>query len=110
MKYVSCIVLLLSCGFCFACPVITLQVGPFFSTTFITKYWQDFALEIQNQLECKVNIQASSSYEQYLDTLTQKKGDIFITPNHYVYALQTKGLTPTLKSDDGAQIYILSRH
>ncbi len=110
MKLAYCVLLLCYSQLCSACPAITFQVGPFFSTTFIAKYWQNFALSIEDELGCTVNIQASSSYEHFLDILAKPQGDIFITPTHYVYALQSKNLTAILKSENTAQIYLLSRH
>ncbi len=88
---------------------ITLQVGPFFSTTFIHKYWQGFATDLSEQTGCAVHIRSSSSYERYLDTLLAREGELFIVPNLYVQALSHKGLKPALVSSRSQQIYILSR-
>ena len=88
---------------------IRLQVGPFFSTTFIHKYWQGFASDLSEQTGCNVNIRSSSSYEQYLDTLLARDGDVFVVPDLYIQALSRKGLKPALASSRSEQIYILSR-
>ncbi len=88
---------------------ITFQVGPFFSTTFIHKFWQGFASELSEQTGCRVHIRSSSSYEQYLDTLLKREGDVFVAPSLYVQALAHKGLKPALVSSRSEQIYILSR-
>jgi len=95
----------------YACETpLVFQVGPFFSTTFIIKYWREFANEVARRSQCKVEIVSSSSYEQYLDTLVTQNGDMFIVPNHYVKAFTQRGLIPTLISSKNAQVYVLSRH
>lgn len=111
MKLLSIVILLIYAQSSFPCKQpITLQVGPFFSTTFIQKYWMDFALEVEIQMNCQVKVLASSSYEQYLDTLLEHQGDIFLVPNHYVNSLISKGLLPVIRSTDSAQAYIISSH
>ena len=110
MQKLSLALILCCAQFSHACETpLTFQVGPFFSTTFIVKYWREFASEVAIQSDCKVVIASSSSYEQYLDTLVARDGDMFIVPNHYVKALTKRGLTPTLISSKNAQAYILSR-
>lgn len=110
MKLLGFVILLIYAQSTFACKLpIILQVGPFFSTTFIQKYWADFAFDIESQTHCQVQILASRSYEDYLNTLITNQGDIFIAPNHYVMALVKLGLTPIIRSTDEAQVYIISR-
>ncbi len=112
LKVLTVIVLFLaiSAPNSYACdkPII-FHVGPFFSITFIRKYWQGFASDLSDQIGCAVHIRSSSSYEQYLDTLLKRDGDLFIVPDLYVQALTRKGLKPALLSSRSQQIYILSR-
>ena len=111
MKIFSIVILLLHAQYSYTCnKPITLQVGPFLTSTFIEQYWMDFALDIKKQMGCPVKVQPSSSYTQYLNTLISGQGDVFLVPNHYVKALLKKGLTPIIKSTDGAQVYIISKY
>lgn len=88
----------------------TFQVGPFFSTSSILKYWQDFAIKISKRSKCSVKMITSPSYEVYLSSIIDKKYDLFITPDHYVKAFMGMGFIPALSSVKSAQIYLVSRH
>lgn len=85
------------------------QVGPFFSTSSVFRFWSGFTKELSLQTGCEVSVVTSSSFEQYLNSILDQEHDLYIAPDHYTKAFLKLGYTPTLRTEKDAHILLVSR-
>jgi len=110
MKLTLASLLLLLTAYTHGCDrIYSFQVGPFFSTSSVLRYWDDFASAVTKASKCRLKIVTTSSYEDYLSSIIEMRHDVYLSPSHYGQAFINQGYTPILTTTEHAKLFLVTR-
>ena len=77
---------------------LTMQAGPYLTPDFVREIFLDFITAVEKDTNCEIDIRLSSTLEEYLKSILNRKWDIFIFGQHSLAAFSKRGFIPTLET------------
>jgi len=86
-----------------------LQVGPEFSSNFMIGYLGSFTLDVAQRIGCGTRIQGAKNYNDFLQSVIQRKADIYLVPHHFMPELVKQGFIPVIERHSTTELLYVSQ-